>query len=134
MIRLPLLARKRHNPFQPHGVSAILHQSKSRRVTLLAALVLAGTVASAASAAVAVDAANGGRLAAQWCATCHVVAPDQRGTTGEAPPFATIARKADFDAAKVALFLLDPHPKMPDMALTRAEAADLAAYIASLRK
>jgi hypothetical protein len=29
--------------------------------------------------------------------------------------------------------LLDPHPKMPDMGLTRSEAADLAAYIASLR-
>jgi hypothetical protein len=29
--------------------------------------------------------------------------------------------------------LLDPHPKMPDMALSRAEAADLAAYIATLR-
>jgi hypothetical protein len=32
----------------------------------------------------------------------------------------------------LAFFLLDPHPKMPDMALTRAEAADLAAYISSL--
>jgi hypothetical protein len=38
-----------------------------------------------------------------------------------------------FDAAKVALFLLNPHPKMPDMNLSRAEAADLAAYIATLR-
>ncbi|MGB8525505.1 MAG: cytochrome c, partial [Rhodoplanes sp.] len=27
----------------------------------------------------------------------------------------------------------DPHPKMPDMSLTRTEAADLAAYILSLR-
>ena len=38
------------------------------------------------------------------------------------------------DAAKVAMFLLDPHPKMPDMSLTRSEAADLAAYIASLAR
>ena len=67
------------------------------------------------------------------CAPCHVVAPNQRGTTGEAPPFATIARRTDFSAARIALFLLDPHPKMPDMGLTRSEAADLAAYIASLR-
>jgi hypothetical protein len=37
-----------------------------------------------------------------------------------------------FDRDKVAFFLLDPHPKMPDMALTRSEAADLADYIASL--
>jgi mono/diheme cytochrome c family protein len=34
----------------------------------------------------------------------------------------------------LAFFLLDPHPKMPSFPLSRAEAADLAAYIASLRK
>jgi hypothetical protein len=27
-----------------------------------------------------------------------------------------------------ALFLLNPHPRMPDMNLSRSEAADLAAY------
>jgi hypothetical protein len=32
------------------------------------------------------------------------------------------------------MFLLDPHPKMPDMSLTRTEAADIAAYIGSLRR
>jgi hypothetical protein len=29
--------------------------------------------------------------------------------------------------------LLDPHPKMPDMGLSRSDAADLAAYIAALK-
>jgi hypothetical protein len=38
--------------------------------------------------------------------------------TDEAPPFATIAKISDFDAAKIALFLLDPHSKMPDMGLS----------------
>jgi hypothetical protein len=38
----------------------------------------------------------------------------------------------NFDAAKIALFLLDPHPKMPNM--SRKEAADLAAYIATLKR
>jgi hypothetical protein len=28
---------------------------------------------------------------------------------------------------------MDPHPKMPNMSLSRTEAADLAAYIASLK-
>jgi hypothetical protein len=32
------------------------------------------------------------------------------------------------------MFLLDPHPKMPDMGLSRAEAAALAAYISTLAK
>jgi hypothetical protein len=44
-----------------------------------------------------------------------------------------LQRKPDFDAAKIALFLLDPHPKMPDMGLSRKEAADLAAYIATAK-
>jgi hypothetical protein len=55
-------------------------------------------------------------------APCHVVAGDQQGTTGGAPPFASIARKPGFDTGQLALFLLDPHPKMPNMSLTRIEA------------
>jgi hypothetical protein len=45
-----------------------------------------------------------------------------------------IAKKPNFDAAQVALFLLLPHPRMPDMGLSRSEAADLAAYIATQKK
>ena len=56
------------------------------------------------------------------------------GPTGEAPPFATIAKRPDFDVSRLAFFLLDPHPKMPNMSLTRTEAADIAAYIASLAR
>lgn len=85
------------------------------------------------SAACAADAANGERLAGQWCASCHIVAADQSGPTSEAPPFSTLAARADFSAEQIALFLLDPHPRMPNMALTRTEAADLAAYIKSLK-
>ena len=39
-----------------------------------------------------------------------------------------------FSAEKLALFLLDPHPKMPNMELSRREAADLADYIAKLER
>ncbi len=82
-----------------------------------------------ANAAAAADAANGERLAKRWCAACHVVASDQQRGTTQAPPFSAIAKTPRFDAATLALFLLLPHPKMPDMSLSRAEAADLAAYI-----
>jgi mono/diheme cytochrome c family protein len=92
------------------------------------------TVAMIAQPAFAADARNGGQLARRWCEPCHVVAADQREVTGEAPPFATIAKSPGFDAARIAMFLLDPHPKMPDMSLTRSEAADLAAYIATLAR
>jgi mono/diheme cytochrome c family protein len=84
--------------------------------------------------AFAADADNGERLAQRWCAACHVVTPAQTSTTtDQAPPFPVIAKMPGFDAAKIALFLLDPHPKMPNMGLSRKEAADLAAYIATLK-
>ena len=84
--------------------------------------------------AFAADPDNGERLAQRWCAACHVVTPVQTSTTtDQAPPFPVIAKKPGFDAAKTALFLLDPHPKMPDMGLSRKEATDLAAYIATLK-
>jgi mono/diheme cytochrome c family protein len=82
----------------------------------------------------AADADNGSRIAHRWCEACHIVTPSQRrASTDQAPPFATIARRPGFTSAKIALFLLDPHPKMPDMSLTRTEAADLAAFIGSLK-
>jgi mono/diheme cytochrome c family protein len=81
----------------------------------------------------AADALNGETLAKRWCSPCHVVAKDQSTTTGEAPPFASIARDPNLDGAKIAIFLLSPHPKMPDMGLSRSAAADIAAYISSLK-
>jgi len=101
------------------------------KLPLWAVLIGALCVSEGARAA---DAANGEQIARRWCASCHVVASDQSTTTGEAPPFAAIAGKPDFDAGKVAFFLLDPHPKMPNMGLSRNEAADLAAYIAKLKQ
>jgi mono/diheme cytochrome c family protein len=91
-------------------------------------------VALLAKPTFAADADNGRRLAFRWCQPCHVVASTQTRPTGEAPPFDEIAGRSNFDTARLALFLLDPHPKMPDMSLTRNEAADLAAYIGSLAK
>lgn len=81
-------------------------------------------------AASAASAANGEKMARRWCAACHVVAKDQTRASTQAPPFSSIAKKPDFDASKLALFLLLPHPRMPDMNMSRNEAADLAAYIA----
>ena len=103
----------------------------NRVVCGLISLVFAGTLATGASAA---DAAKGKILAQRWCAACHVVASDQQRANGQAPPFSAVGKTPDLDASKLALFLLVPHPKMPDMGLSRAEAADLAAYIVSQGK
>jgi mono/diheme cytochrome c family protein len=96
------------------------------------AAAFAAFVSSFMDAAWAADVANGEQLARQWCASCHVVTADQKQASTDAPAFSTIARMSGFNRDKLATFLLDPHPKMPNMSLTRTEAADLAAYIASL--
>ncbi len=79
--------------------------------------------------AAAADTANGEVLAKRWCAACHVVAEGQRSGNPDIPAFAAIGRRPDLDATRLANFLMAPHPVMPDMALSRSEAADLAAYI-----
>jgi mono/diheme cytochrome c family protein len=79
------------------------------------------------------DPEHGLALAKRWCASCHVVSPDQQRANADAPPFATVARSPNFDARHLAYFLLNPHPKMPDLPLSRAAADDIAAYIAGLK-
>lgn len=91
--------------------------------------------ASAGDAAIAHaekgDALKGGVIARRWCAACHVVASDQTTANADAPPFSDIAARRP-NSKKLAAFLADPHPKMPDMNLTRKEIADIVAYIRSL--
>lgn len=87
----------------------------------------------AATSCFAADPDQGETLARRWCTGCHLVSADQKAATTEAPPFVSIARRPGFDPAKIEFFLRDPHPKMPNMTLGRAEAADIAAYIATLK-
>jgi mono/diheme cytochrome c family protein len=99
-------------------------------VTWLASIALVlGTVACCAA-----DAQHGRDLAKRWCASCHLVSADQARASADVPPFATIARSSNFDAKRLAYFLLDPHPKMPELPLSRAAAEDIAAYIETLRQ
>lgn len=39
----------------------------------------------------------------------------------------------EFDANKLAMLLLKPHPSMPKLSLSRAEVANLADYILTLK-
>ncbi len=93
-----------------------------------------GAMAFGASQTLAADADHGADLAKRWCAACHLVDSAQKQASADVPSFAMIAQKSDFTPEKVAFFLLDPHPKMPNFPLSRSEAADIAAYIGSLRK
>lgn len=78
-------------------------------------------------------AGDGKVLAMQWCAQCHVVADDQTTASADAPTFKAIAQQYRANISVLEAFLVDPHPPMPDMSLTRQEIQDLIAYIGSLR-
>jgi mono/diheme cytochrome c family protein len=84
--------------------------------------------------AVAEDAEHGRSLAENWCASCHVVSADQRPANARAPSFIMIAKSSDFSSDRLAYLLLDPHPKMAKLALSRRAIDDIAAYILSLKK
>jgi mono/diheme cytochrome c family protein len=79
------------------------------------------------------DAANGKVLATRWCSECHLVQQDQKLATDKAPPFASLAKVPDFNANRLALLLLKPHPNMPSLSLSRAEIADIAEYMSTLK-
>ena len=77
------------------------------------------------------DPAAGEIIAKRWCASCHLVAPDQTRASADAPTFLSIAQK-QMDEDALAAFLQTPHPRMPDMSLTRDEVADLVAFIGQM--
>jgi mono/diheme cytochrome c family protein len=95
-------------------------------------IVLIASVVTTPALAAEADPVHGETLAKRWCTSCHLVGTDQKSASTDAPPFAVVANRPDFNTEKLAFFLLDPHPKMPNMSLSRTEAADLAAYISTL--
>jgi mono/diheme cytochrome c family protein len=76
--------------------------------------------------------AQGRVIAQRWCAECHVVAPGQTTAKADAPSFASIAERGT-SGVSLEKFLMHPQPKMPDMQIGRTEAADLVAYIMTLK-
>ena len=77
----------------------------------------------------------GKELAAQWCAQCHVISPEQSGSIQpDVPSFAFIANKPDQTPEKIENSILAPHPPMPDLRLSRDTVLNLSLYILSLRE
>jgi len=101
-----------------------------RRLSLATALVGA-SAACATFAFAAGDPQRGSVIAKRWCSSCHVVTSDQASASADAPSFFDIARRRT-DKKKLGHFLMDPHPPMPDMHLSRKEIDDIVSYIRSL--
>lgn len=100
------------------------------RTTAISIALLVLALAAPANAA---DTAAGRELALRWCAACHLVVENQQRAPTVAPSFASIGRRPGFNAASLARSMLAPHPQMPDRGLSREQAEDIAAYIATLR-
>lgn len=79
------------------------------------------------------DTAKGKIIAKRWCASCHVVSSDQTKGNSDAPSFSSIADDK-LTPKTLKAFLSYPHPKMPDMNLSRNEIGDLVAYIRTLAR
>jgi mono/diheme cytochrome c family protein len=89
------------------------------------------------------DVAKGHHLATLICSACHVAAPDQDFDPilrPPAPPFATIAQRADLTADFLSTFLTTTHRDvsnpngMPNPLLLDYQVKEISAYILSLRK
>ena len=104
------------------------------RVCVAAFLLALLALSLMSSAAVAYDPTRGAKLAKHWCASCHIVSSDQSKGSDTAPTFSSIANGPDFDEKGTARFLTHSHPRMPGVHLSREEARDLSAYIATLKK
>jgi mono/diheme cytochrome c family protein len=97
----------------------------------IAAALLATLWATAASAMV--DANAGHRLAQQWCSSCHQV--DADGALRDfVPSFVSLANRPDRSLGWVRLWLMDPHPPMVGLNLSRAQIDDIVAYLRSLQR
>jgi cytochrome c len=70
-------------------------------------------------------------LAQQWCSSCHVIGPSERGQDA-APSFPAIARRTPSDHEALRAWLTAPHPPMPNLSLSRQQIDDVVAYIDSL--
>ncbi len=107
---------------------------------LISAFIAAAAMALMLVAANAQDAmgdiAAGRAFAAHACAPCHAITP---GAHPErmfeiGPDFQKIADTPGMTATALTAFLQTSHPKMPNLILSREQAADVIAYILSLRR
>jgi mono/diheme cytochrome c family protein len=80
------------------------------------------------------DSRRGKDVAASFCRGCHLIAPDDRGPVPDGvPSFMAMAAKQGQSTAALEASLVGKHPVMPASPITSQQAADVVAYIMTLR-
>ena len=103
-------------------------------VVLVAALALASNAMGQTASTTAERIQNGLERSKLWCAHCHVVEPgSETAAQSDVPTFQSIAERPGQTVEKSENGILQPHPPMPDLQLSREEIRDLALYIMSLK-
>jgi len=96
------------------------------RKTFLAAFLISTAPAHAAG-----DMDAGRELVETSCSACHMVRSAGSGSD-VAPSFASIAKAKKGDLSWTRAWLMDPHPPMKGINLTRQQIDDVVAYLRSL--
>jgi cytochrome c len=103
-------------------------------LAIVAVMGLASVSRSAAADPSPEAIAAGHKLAATYCADCHVVELTPKPGWNDPPPFQVTANRPDVTAASLAAHIRKPHGNVATNARPPAEADELATYILSLRR
>lgn len=102
-----------------------------RSIMAIAALVLTASQAQAAHEVG--NAAAGRRLVTTSCTTCHTPA-NAKAESDAVPSLAMLARDNKNNPTWTRAWLMDPHPPMEGIMLSRQQIADVIAYLNTLTK
>lgn len=110
------------------------HRSSAILTGLVAGLLAGGGLAAAQPIGEG-DAENGRQTAERLCTSCHVSdSSSSSSVPAGVPTLRAIANKPDQTAERIVGMLIDPHPPMPNVRLTRDELSDVVAYLQTLRR
>jgi mono/diheme cytochrome c family protein len=104
-----------------------------RTLGLRAAIFLLLCPASTLAQSEVGNVADGQKLVAEECSTCHAVEGPATASK-RAPPLGAVAQMHSTTSLSLHAFLLTSHPSMPNYRLTPKEVDDVVAYILSLRR
>jgi cytochrome c len=100
-------------------------------LTLFVATALAVNAVPAFAAAPAGNADAGRDLVMRSCISCHASEATKAATDG-APPLSFVAKDNRKNPAWIRGWLMDPHPPMPGIMLSRKQIDDIIAYLNTL--